>query len=721
MSKKVQTLKHSALSILALLMLVLASANLVPFAGTSTALAASNVALGKTYTSSVAASSTYPDTNSVELTDGIYGPSNGSYLDPQWQGRSIFGSYTQTINLGSSYSLTEIMTNFLADCCGIGLPTSVSYAYSTDGTNFTNLGNAVAQPAVGKTTKFKFTLGTSVTAQYVRMTVNGTTWIFEDEMEVWANTGATNTPTNTSAVPTNTPTRTNTPTGPTNTPTSTPTRTNTPTGPTNTPTRTNTPTSGCGSGNLALGKSYTSSVAANASYPDTGGIELTNGVYGPSTYTDAKWQGRSDIGSYFQTVDLGQSCSVNQIFTNFLQDTAVAIIWPDTVSFAYSTDGTNFTSLGNATPQTPNGSFKKYQWSGTAVTARYIRMTVSDCCGWVFEDEMEVTGSGGPTATPTRTNTPTGPTATPGGNNTNVWQGSFFQPYLTDSWSATNFATEFQYMKDVKMDHVIWQWTVDSLPSRKWTYYPTTMAGFTQHNTYDAVGTSLAQAQAKGLKVWLGLNWTDDWWSHYANDNVWLTNEFTISKNAAQELWNRYGAQYGSTIAGFYLTMEMDNVNFPTQTTQDRMIAVYSDTANYIHATTGKPVMVAPFFNSSTGQNATTYASMWGYIVTNAALDVVAVQDGIGVGHATTANIGAWLSPLRNSIKAARPSTQFWSDLETMNPDFTPAAVSRVIDQLNAEKAYVDKFTTFSFNHYDSPQQGQTANYNAWKAYTDVH
>jgi len=565
MSKKVRTSKQSAISILALLMLVLANANLAPF--TSTALAASNVALGKTYTSSVAASGTYPDTNGVELTDGVYAPTNGSYLDSQWQGRSNFGGYNQTINLGSSYSVTEIMTNFLADCCGVALPSSVSYAYSTNGSSFTNLGNAVAQPAVGKTTKFKLTLGTPVTAQYIKMTVTGDWWLFEDEMEVWANTGPTNTPTNTSAAPTNTPT--NTPVA-TNTPTNTPVASNTPTNtpvatntPTNTPVATNTPTNtpaaGCGSSNLALGKTYSSSVAANASYPDTGGAELTNGVYGPSTYTDAKWQGRADIGSYFQTVDLGQSCSVNQIFTNFLQDTAVAIVWPDTVSFAYSTDGANFTSLGNATPQTPNGSFRKYQWSGTAVTARYFRMTVSDCCGWVFEDEMEVIGSGGPTATPTRTNTPTGPTATPGGNNTNVWEGSFFQPYLTNSWTATNFATEFQYMKDVKMDHVIWQWTVDSLPSRKWTYYPTTMAGFTQTNSYDAVGTSLAQAQAKGLKVWLGLNWTDDWWSHYANDNVWLTNEFNISKNVAQELWNRYGAQYGSTIAGFYLTMEMDN------------------------------------------------------------------------------------------------------------------------------------------------------------------
>jgi hypothetical protein len=499
-----------------------------------------------------------------------------------------------------------------------------------------------------------------------------------------------------------------------------PTKTNTPSGPTNTPTKTPTPpptATSDGTINLALGKPYTSSAPASGTYPDTGGVELTNGAYASQIYTDAAWQGRIINGGYSQTIDLGAIYSVTRIFTNFLQDTG-GITWPASVSFEYSSDGINFAGLGDAVPQAPNGKLKKYQWTGAAVFARYVRMGIP-VSTWTFEDEMEVRGSGA-TATVTITPTP-GPTSTPWPANKNVWEGSFFQPSLTDAWSATNFATEFQYMKDVKMDHVIWQWTVDSLPTRKWTYYPTTLSGYTQINSYDAVGASLAQAQIKGIKVWLGLNWTDDWWTHYANDNVWLTNEFNLSQQIAQELWNRYGAQYGNTIAGFYLTMEMDNVNFQTTTTQDRMKTVYANTANYIHSHTGKPVMVAPFFNSSTGQTATAYANMWGYIVTTAPLDIVAVQDGIGVGHATVSNIASWLQPLGTALKAARPGIAFWTDLETLNSNYTPAAVSRVIQQIEAEKAYVDKVTTFSFNHYDSPQQGHTAEYTQWKAYTDVH
>jgi hypothetical protein len=324
------------------------------------------------------------------------------------------------------------------------------------------------------------------------------------------------------------------------------------------------------------------------------------------------------------------------------------------------------------------------------------------------------------------TATPAGPTPTliptaTNGNDPNVWQGSFFQPYLVTSWTATNFDTEYQYMLDVRMDHIIWQWTVDSTPSQMCAFYPTSISGFTECCSGDPVLLSLQRAQAKGIKVWLGLNWTDDWWSHYANDQAWLTNEFNISKLVAQELWDNYGTQYGSAIAGFYMTMEMDNYNFGTTTLENRMITVYNDVAAYFHTNMNKPVMVAPFFNTAGGQTAQQYADMWGRIVAAAPLDIVAVQDGIGVGHATVADMPLWLGSMHTAIDANRPATQFWSDLETLRKGYNPADVSRVIQQLEGEKLYVDKFTTFSFNHYDSPQQGHQTQYTQWKAYTDTH
>src|ERR1051325_3352406 len=119
------------------------------------------------------------------------------------------------------------------------------------------------------------------------------------------------------------PTATPTATAPTLTPTTRP------------PTPTNAPTSpACPSVvDMALNKPYTSSVAASSTYPDTGGVELTNGTYAAPIYTDPQWQGRTS--NYYQTVDLGQNCLVGVFQINFYQDTTAAIYYPSKVTFSF--------------------------------------------------------------------------------------------------------------------------------------------------------------------------------------------------------------------------------------------------------------------------------------------------------------------------------------------------------------------------------------------------
>jgi len=551
--------------------------------------------------------------------------------------------------------------------------------------------------------------------------------------------------------------------------------------------------------NIALTKTYDSSMAADGSYPDTNNQELTDGLYGAGDYSDSNWQGRLlSNGYYTQTVDLGQICSIVELNVGFCNNTTGGVYLPTSVEFSISENGSDFVVIGLGLQQAPIGDNTKFNLTlANTASARYVRAKVSGN-GWIFTDEFEIWGPPPPGSDIEPPSVPSNLTATANvstwvkltwtastdnvgvegyniyrdgvkistsssnsfrdtttglgitytyqvsafdaeGNESDlsnsanyttpsdaeaakILQGSFFQPSLSDGWGASGFATEYDYMKDVYMDHIIWQWTADS--KNMLTWYPTNLPGFTQHSTYDAVGVSLEQAQQKGIKVWLGLNWTDDWWNKYANDEAWLTNEFNLSKQIAQELWDLYGLAYGDTIAGFYMTMEVDNVNFQTTVTKDRMKNVYKDVADYIHANMNKPVMVAPFFNEYYGgdhQGVTEYADMWEYILTTAPIDIVAVQDGIGVDHCSVETIGTWLSALKDAIAAVRPSTQLWSDLETLDSDFTPALISRVIDQINAEAPYVVKFTSFSFNHYDSPQQGHTSEYNDYKAYVDQY
>ena len=97
------------------------------------------------------------------------------------------------------------------------------------------------------------------------------------------------------------------------------------------------------------------------------------------------------------------------------------------------------------------------------------------------------------------------------------------------------------------------------------------------------------------------------------------------------------------------------------------------------------------------------------------------MQDGVGCLHVNVQNVGYWFSKVKDALAAARPATQLWSDLETFTDigveNFVPAPQATIEAQIAAEKAYVVKFTSFSLNHYQSPNNGCTTEYNAYKTY----
>ncbi len=67
------------------------------------------------------------------------------------------------------------------------------------------------------------------------------------------------------------------------------------------------------------------------------------------------------------------------------------------------------------------------------------------------------------------------------------------------------------------------------------------------------------------------------------------------------------------------------------------MASFYTTVADYLHnLTPGLPVIIAPFFNTSGGLTSSRWTAMWESINGNAPIDVVALQDGVGDGHATT-------------------------------------------------------------------------------------
>ncbi|MFC5402484.1 DUF4434 domain-containing protein [Cohnella soli] len=449
--------------------------------------------------------------------------------------------------------------------------------------------------------------------------------------------------------------------------------------------------------NILLGKSYTSSVAADPSYPDSGG-ELTNGVYAANLLADSAWQARFNATSYSFTVDFGSARTFQKFKANFFKYTGASVETPTLVEFQSSNDNITYTGACSLTQQGAGVDVTAvpYQCSSTSpVTARYVKLVVSGAAGkWSFIDEWEV--------------------LRPAGTASAILSGSFLQPDLGDQWTNTQWTTEFQKMEEVGIDHLFLQWAANS--KQHTAVYPTGLSGYTQSTTNDVVAKALSMGNQFGTDIYIGLQLNEDWFVNYTNNTTWLNNEATVAQNLAQDLWTKYGSN--ASFKGWYLSFEVDNWNLPTSTEWGRMATFYSSVINYIKTLTPNlPVIISPFYNTAGGLTTSGWQSMWEYILARANIDVIALQDGIGAGHATTAQLASWFSATKTAITNARPATALWDDAETFNLDFKPMDMKLLKDDMAAVQSYVSKFTSFSFNHYISPQQVNPLYFTTYKDY----
>ncbi|GAA3620515.1 hypothetical protein GCM10022419_127690 [Nonomuraea rosea] len=278
--------------------------------------------------------------------------------------------------------------------------------------------------------------------------------------------------------------------------------------------------------------------------------------------------------------------------------------------------------------------------------------------------------------------------------------GSFLQPALGDTWTAATWDQELGYLTRACMSQLILQWTADSKAGT--AVYPSALYG--QSTQTDVVAAALSASDRAGLTTYLGLQVNDDWWNTYANDPVWLDDEAGVANDLADDLWAKYGTH--ASLGGWYLSFEVDNWNFTTTASQNAMAAFYKKVADHLHALTpGKPVVISPFFNTAGGLTTAQWQSMWTTILATSPVDVIALQDGVGAGHATVSQLAAWFSATKNAIAAARPATKLWADTETFNLDFQPMGTKAIVDDMLAVQPYVSSYWSFSYDHYQSPLQ----------------
>lgn len=309
--------------------------------------------------------------------------------------------------------------------------------------------------------------------------------------------------------------------------------------------------------------------------------------------------------------------------------------------------------------------------------------------------------------------------------------GSFIQPDLIDGWGSDDTVrAEFDSMRNLNMTTAVLQWTANSQDNRnsgaRTAVYPTALPGYQQITNTDVLGRTLNIAAEKGINVWVGLQVNDHWWKTYANDTGWLANEDATARTLASDIWSKYGSK--SSFAGWYLAFEMDNVNFSSTTSQDRMISFYSSVIGHLKQISGKRVAVAPFYNAvntnlAGWQNATTWGAMWARVLDAVPIDVVALQDGIGAGHADIATLPTWFSAMKAAIDSTSSPAVLISDTETFKigaSGLQPMSNREIVSAVKAVDNYVTGYWSFSYNHYQSPRSkfASAAFHNAYSSWT---
>lgn len=242
------------------------------------------------------------------------------------------------------------------------------------------------------------------------------------------------------------------------------------------------------------------------------------------------------------------------------------------------------------------------------------------------------------------------------------------------------------------MDTVVLQWSVGGSDA----YYPTGIAGL-KHATPNAVPDILEAAQQAGVSMHIGLVWDDGWWGDHSAG--FLSRLANTTMAVGSEVWGLYHA--APAFAGIFLPPEIDNLNWQTEELRVRLATLYlRPVTDHLRALDPNLLIsTAPFYNVAY-MSAEKYAAWWLSTLNDAPnLDVLMLQDGVGAGHATVPQAAQYFAAFANAT--SRSKRQLWSDIEIFDmvgTQYSPASITRVVQQLQGAAPHVSKQLCFEFH-----------------------
>ena len=280
-------------------------------------------------------------------------------------------------------------------------------------------------------------------------------------------------------------------------------------------------------------------------------------------------------------------------------------------------------------------------------------------------------------------------------------------------YTNLEFKNYYNKLKALGINTVVYQF---SLVNPDHEYYPSSLAWATYPNHSGFYGKVNQYSQEVGLDVYLALYYedTNEWWSTV--DDAYLIEQANRCIDVFTELETLYGSN--SRVKGYYIPHEIARYYWQNSSDLDRLVTKFlKPVTDHIHANSTKKVIASPFFNVQLETPGELEVFIYN-LFSNWHPDIVAMQDGIGVEHATLNNVGKYLSVV--SQKAEHFGIEYWTNIElfdyTNDDDNAPADISRIIKQIEVASPYsaklvaYDNYTLFTGSLYNDLLNYQTTN-----------
>lgn len=292
---------------------------------------------------------------------------------------------------------------------------------------------------------------------------------------------------------------------------------------------------------------------------------------------------------------------------------------------------------------------------------------------------------------------------------------SFIQYWYSQNWATDRWEKEIIMLKNIGIYEIIIQTTADT--KSRYAVYFTKLPGFT-HAKIDMLETALTAADKLGIKVRIGLGFSEDWWKKFFRKS-WLNKEASLNKSIIKEFAQKYG-KYAS-FSGWYIPHEFSQFTALTKKQQKRLNYFFKSMASEIKRRSPKDIMVAPFYHGKHkwAMSPKAWSKALKNILKRTGISIVALQDSIGAGFSTMKQLPEIFSQTKKALNEL--GIKFYVDVETFesaHKSLVAASQQRIEKQLSIAQCYAEGFVAFSISHYQNKNEpGQAQFYNDYYDY----